>query len=190
MKMLARTWSALGISTSALTLLLAAGCVTSPTLQYPPFPDQTKRIEDPAKARVYVMRGGVNVFGGTGPVVVYGTDWAATGPVFDPSQKVVVPLMGVFPDNYRKSNERRRIGEVGAYSYICWETPPQLLSFQRVEGDTNTTYSVDMKAGNVYFLRASRRPGWVANKLIIEEIPEPEALSLLKDCKPPNSYRK
>jgi hypothetical protein len=38
----------------ALCALLLIGCAS--TIQYPPFADQTKTIEDPEKARIYVMR--------------------------------------------------------------------------------------------------------------------------------------
>ena len=64
-----------------LLLLLATGCAS--TKQFVPFPDQMVRIEDPNKARIYVIRpsivggaismeirDGVMIIGKTGPSVV------------------------------------------------------------------------------------------------------------------------
>ena len=183
MKLLRAIWSIV----LCLSPLLLAGCAQ--TLQYPPFPDQAKRIEDPAKARIYVLRSG-GAFGGEAPVVIFGSDWAATGPTFDPSQKVVLPLFGVVPENYNVNKAMRRVGELGPHSYICWETPPHPMAIQRVQGDNNSTYTLELKAGSVYYFRAHMRPGWIENKSVVEEIPEDQALKLLKECKPPNSYRK
>jgi len=169
-------------------LLLLAGCAS--TLQYPPFPDQSKRLEDPAKARIYVIRSSA-ILGGGEPVIFYGTDWAATGPVYDPHYNFpVVPEFGLSAGNYSKNVHSRRIGEIGPRSYICWETPPHPFPIERVEGDTNTIYTLDLKAGGVYYLRASARMGWTRDRFVIESISEQEALSLLKDCKPPKGYQK
>jgi hypothetical protein len=172
-----------------IAALLLTGCISRPTLQYPPFPDQTKKIQDPAKARIYVMRG-ANAIGGAESAMVYGFDWTATGPAYDPSRKFVVPQFGIVQDNYDKNKEVRRIGELGTHSYICWETPPHVMEFQRVEDDTNSNYTVDVQAGKVYYLRARMRAGWLKDKTILEELPEDEGLKLLKECKPPNAYRK
>jgi hypothetical protein len=177
----------LGVLGTCIAALLLTGCAS--TLQYPPFPDQAKRLEDPAKARIYVMRG-ASAFNEGAPAVVYGFDWTATGPTLDPSQKFVMPLFGVLPDNYDKNKEIRRIGEVGPHSYICWETPPHVMTIQRVQGDANSIYTIDVQPGNVYYLRARIRPGWVENKTVLEQLPEDQGLKLLKECKPPNSYRK
>ena len=50
--------------------------------------------------------------------------------------------------------------------------------------------AVDVQAGKVYYLRAHMRPGWLKDKTILEQLSEDEGLKLLKECKPPNSYRK
>jgi len=165
--------------------LFLTGCAA--TYQYPPFPDQAKKVEDPSKARIYVIRPAKVIMGGV-PLIFYGTDWAATGPVFDPDQKLILPLFGVLPDNYSKDVHLRRIGEIGPHSYICWETLPHVFLLQRIEGDAKTTFSIDLKAGNVYYFRASTRPGWIANKSIIEMVSEPEGLALLKGAHPPRDY--
>jgi hypothetical protein len=176
-----------GILGACIAALLLAGCAT--TLQYPPFPDQSAHIVDPAKARIYVMRG-ASAFGGGEPAVVYGFDWTASGPASDPSAKFIIPVFGIVQDNYDKNKEVRRVGELGPHSYICWETPPHVMAFQRVEGDTNSSYTIDVQAGKVYYLRAHMRPGWLKDKTILEQLSEDEGLKLLKACKPPNSYRK
>jgi hypothetical protein len=187
MKRLVGICSGIALPVCGLLLLFLTGCAQ--TLQYPPFPDQAKRIEDPAKARIYVLRSG-GAYGAAGPIVIFGSDRTATGPTFDPSQKFVEPLFGVLPDNYNVNKAMRRIGEVGPKSYICWETPPHSMAIQRVEGDSDSTYTIDLQAGSVYYFRAHVRPGWIENKFIVEEMPEDQALKLLKECKPPNSYRK
>jgi|SRR5215469_16558227 len=168
--------------------LLSGGCAT--TYQYPPFPDQSKRLEDPTKARIYVIRSSA-VLGGGEPVIFYGTDWAATGPIYDPHYNFpMVPEFGLSAGNINKNVQLRRIGEIGPKSYICWETTPHLFPIERVEGDTNSLYTLDLKPGGVYYLRASTRMGWTRDKFVIEEISEKEALSLLKNCKPPKGYQK
>ena len=179
----------LGFLGVCIAVLLLAGCATTTTLQYPPFPDQAKQIQDPAKARIYVMRG-PSVLGNAESSIIYGFDWTATGPAYDPSRKFIIPLFGIVEDNYDKNKEVRRIGELGTHSYICWETPPHVMEFQRVEGDTNSTYKIDVQAGKVYYLSAHMRAGWLKDKTVLEELPEDEGLKLLKECKPPNSYRK
>jgi len=62
----------------AICMALLAGCAS--TTQYVPFPDQSKRVEDPSKARIYVVRptafgaaisfsvrDGITAIGETGP---------------------------------------------------------------------------------------------------------------------------
>lgn len=166
--------------------LLLAGCVT--TCQYPPFPDQSKRVEDPTKARIYVVRSSA-VLGGGEPVIFSGTDSAATGPVYDPHYNFPFPQFGLTAGNY-KDLRLRRIGELGPKSYLCFEIPPRPFSIERIEGDTNSVYTLDLKAGNVYYLRASTRMGFVHDKSVIEKISDEEGLRILKECKPPQSYRK
>jgi len=78
MKMMRIFWRAILICTPCVAALLLAGCAA--TIQYPPFPDQAKKVEDPTKARIYLMRKekfygsavGINFFGS-------GSD-AAVGP--------------------------------------------------------------------------------------------------------------
>jgi hypothetical protein len=187
MKVVRRFYLGILLLVISATALLLSGCAS--TLQYPPFPDQAKRIEDPAKARVYLMRPGKIWLAGV-PLVFYGTDLEATGPVFDPSGKIIIPLFGMFPDNYSKNVRLRRIGEVGPGSYICWETPPHTFSLERVEGDTNSICSMDLQAGNVYYLRGSVHMGWVKSKSIVEILSEDKGQSILKNCKPPDRVTK
>jgi hypothetical protein len=165
------------VGNACAAALLLAGCAT--TLQYPPFPDQAKRVEDPAKARVYLIRPPGSVMGDA-PLVFYGNDWGATGPVFDPT---------LYSSHYDTARARE-VGEVGPASYICWETPPHEFRIQRIEGHTNSVYSTNLIAGNVYYLRATAHFSWTRPTSIVEMIPENEGLLLLKKCQPPNSYRK
>jgi hypothetical protein len=157
-------------------ILLLTGCAQ--TIQYPHFPDQAKKVEDPAKARIYLMRPGKMLFGGD-PLIFYGNDWEATGPVFDPT------IFG----NYSTAHSRQ-LGELGPGGYICWETPPHPLRMEGVEGHTNSIFTIHLEAGNVYYLRASSRPGLTRLKSAVELVPEKQGLALLKGCKPPNGYRK
>jgi hypothetical protein len=172
---------------AASAVLLLAGCAS--TYQYPPFPDQSKKIEDPAKARIYVIRSSA-VLGGAEPVIFYGADWAATGPVFDPHYNFPLPEFGLTAGNVSKDAHLRRIGEIGPKSFICWEAPPHEFRIERVEGDTNSIYTLDLKAGSIYYLRASTKMGLTRDKSVIEKISEEEALRLLKDCNPPKGYQK
>jgi hypothetical protein len=161
-----------------LALVLLTGCISSPTLQYPPFPNQAKRIDDPSKARVYVMRPGSYL--GEQPLIFYGEDWAATGPVFDPT---------LYSGHYDKAR-LRRIGEIGGGGYICWETPPHPFRIEKTEGETNSVFTLNLLAGNVYYLKATANMTWTRATSSIEVVPEEEGIRLLKQCKPPNSYRK
>lgn len=44
------------IVASVLAILVASGCSSRSTKQFVPLPDQTQRIDDPGKARIYVLR--------------------------------------------------------------------------------------------------------------------------------------
>jgi hypothetical protein len=169
-------WGAL--SACSFALLLLTGCISSQTLQYPPFPDQSKRIEDPSKARVYLMRPGNYL--GDQPLVFYGDDWAATGPVFDPT---------LYSGHYDTAH-LRRIGEIGGGGYICWETVPHPLILHKQEENTNSVFMLSLAAGSVYYLKATANMTWTRPISTIEVVPEEEGIKLLKECKPPNSYRK
>ena len=172
---------------AAAGMLFLTGCVS--TYQYPPFPDQAKKVEDPAKARIYVVRSSA-ILGGGEPVIFFGTDWAATGPIYDPHHNFPFPEFGLTAGNYNKDVHLRRIGEIGPNSYICWETPPHPFSIQGVEGNTDSIYTLDLKAGDVYFLRASTKMGLTHDKSVIEPISEEEGMRILKHCKPPQGYQK
>src|SRR3954470_20681504 len=94
-----------------LLSLLLTGCAR--TIQYPRFPDQTKTIEDPSKARLYVIR----------PAKFWGSmdsiRFTATGP------SALGPRIGGF----------RIAGELGPASYLCWETAPGSMLIQKHEGN-------------------------------------------------------
>jgi hypothetical protein len=162
---------------AGIAMLLLAGCAGT-SIQYPIFPDQSKRIEDPAKARVYVIRpkGGMNT---RTRFVFYGTGPAATGPKIEPRAWLSpVPLLGIFPENPTPDSPWRIIGEVASASYICWEEPPRVLEL----GDSKP---VNLMAGNVYYLRV-RAPAFSPLKL--DFINEEEGEALLKKCAPPGGY--
>jgi len=160
-----------------LAALLLAGCAGT-SIQYPPFPDQTKRIEDPAKARIYLVRppGGINA---QGRFIFYGIGPAATGPRVDPRQWLpAAPIFGVYPENPAPDSPWRTIGEIVAGSYLCWEEPPRVLKLR-------DTGPINLTAGNVYYLRI-RSPAFAALKL--EVISDEEGQALLKECRPPGGY--
>jgi hypothetical protein len=147
-------------------------------MQYPPFPDQAKRIEDPAKARVYLIRapGGVNA---QTRFVFYGTGPAAVGPKVDPREWLSpVPLFGIYPENPTPDSPWRMIGEVASGAYICWEEPPRVLELR-------DTGPVNLTAGNVYYLRV-KIPAFSVLK--IDQVNEEEGQALLKKSRPPDGY--
>ena len=141
------------------------------TIQYPPFPDQTKTIEDPAKARIYLLRSN-KFYGCAVGFILYGNSSAAAG-----------PRVGA-------KSQMRLIGEVGPGSYLCWEEEPHPFVLEKIRGDTNSLYSINLAAGTVYDLRADILFGWTTPKLALTRISEEEGSLLLKDCKPPDDYRK
>ena len=153
---------------AVVVVLLLASCAS--TLQYPPFPDQTRKVEDPSKARIYLIRK-EKVWGAGNKFLFYGGDSAAA----------VGPLVS--------QSHMRLIGEIGPGSYICWEEPPHPFRYHRVGGDPNTISTIDLVAGNVYFLRI-HAGGWLGDKAIVEILDEMEGQQLLKRCEPPNDYRK
>jgi len=167
------SWNSLTIAGRCIACvgaLLLAGCA-SRTLQYPPFPVQTKRVEDPTKARIYLVRP-VQALGAGSALTIR---FSATGSV----------ATGPKVDRYH-----RMVGEVTAGRYLCWEQPPSTLEIQRIERNADSIASLDLVAGNVYYLRASTLMGWRSPKSHIEIITEEEGLSLLKRCKPPNDYER
>jgi hypothetical protein len=162
---------------TGMAVLLLTGCAGT-SIQYPPFPDQTKTVEDPAKARVYLIRppGAIN---NHAKFVFYGTGPAATGPKVDPLQWLQpFPLFGIYPQNPTPDSPWRIIGEIAAGSYICWEEPPRVLELR-------DTGSINLTAGNVFYLRV-RTPAFSTLKLDV--INEEEGQALLKKCQPPGGY--
>jgi hypothetical protein len=170
-------------------MVIFSGCVNGPTRQYPKFPDQTKRVADPSMARVYLIRPkkGLNQ---QVPVNFYGNDSAAIGPRVDPvrESRPVIPQLGLFAQNPRANSRWRMIGQVAAGSYLCWEEPPHVFALQGIQGKTNSLFSLNLTAGNVYYLCAST-PGFWMPRSVIESISEEEGLALLKESKPPDDYR-
>jgi len=140
-----------------LCALLLAGCAS--TIQYPPFPDQTKTIEDPAKARIYVMR----------PAQAWNAHsiirLSATGPK--------MPGYGSIT------------GELGPGRYLCWEEPPGPFRIRRGPDDD---VRLELVAGHVYYLRASAGVDGMYSNPSFKVLNEEAGLSLLKRCKPPDSY--
>ena len=148
-------------------MVLLTGCASS--IQYPPFPDQSKKVEDASKARLYLIRparfwGAANIFR------YYETSPAAIGP--------------------RLGDRLRMIGEMSSGSYLCWESPPGLRVIQSSQGNPKTNVQLDLAAGNVYYFRASLRGGWSGPRPCINVISSDEGQRLLKKCKPPNNYVK
>lgn len=165
-----RTLRSLGRIVLCIAPLLLAGCAT--TLQYPPFPDQAKKVEDPGKARVYLIRK-EKFFGSAVGMRFLGSEpGIATGPMEGSHGKM------------------RIIGEVGPASYICWEQPPGPFSFAKIEDDPASMQTLNLEAGQVYYLRGYFHSGWTKVTARIEVIDEKEGRALLKYCKPPNDSRK
>ena len=152
---------------AALGVLLLAGCAS--TIQYPPFPDQTKKVEDPTKARIYLIRK-EKVWGAGNKFLFYGNGPAAVGPLTDRS-------------------DLRLIGELGPGSYLCWEEPPHPFRFHRVGGDSRSVFTIDLVAGNVYYLRA-HIGGLMGDRAMVDVLDEKEGQVLLKRCQPPKNYIK
>jgi len=171
---------------ACIATLLCTGCVHGRSIQYPPFPDQTKRIEDPSKARVYLIRapGGMNAQAGFN---FYGTGPAATGPKVDPKQWLpAIPQFGIYPQNPTPDSPWRMIGQVAAGSYLCWEEPPHVLTLPTYQHKTNGIVQLNLEAGHVYYLRATI-PDWPA-RAHVDIMDEEEAHELLKKCRPPSDY--
>jgi len=155
-------------SLGPLVILLAlSGCAS--TIQYPPFPDQTKRIEDPNKARIYLIR--PPAVGGQGVAIRY----------YENTPEAIGP---------RIARSSRMVGELGPGSYLCWEAHPGERSIQTVEGETNSINSFKLQAGEVYFFKISIRPGWTTARNVIEPIDEAKGRSILRKCNPPADYMK
>jgi hypothetical protein len=172
-----------------LSAFVLSGCVHIPTLQYPPFPDQSKKVEDPAKARIYLVRPAHDVNSQV-EFLFFGTTSSSTGPRLNPGpQEFAVPLLGIFPKNPAPETPWRLIGKVGPGSYLCWEELPRRFSLPPIKGETNNLSFIDLMPGNVYYLRAST-PGFWQPKSMIEIINEEDGQKLLSQCQPPDDYRK
>ncbi len=151
---------------AAIGMLFLGGCAS--TLQFPPFPDQTKKVEDPGKARIYVIRK-EKVFGAGEQFPIYGPDSTASGPRVS-------------------KGGSRLIGKVGPGSYICWEELPGAYPLQRVSRDPASVCTLDLVAGNVYYLRVHEN--WSGLKAVLDILDDKEGQRLLKKCEPPDAYRK
>jgi len=165
-----RTIRSFGRLILCLVPLLLVGCAG--TLQYPPFPDQTKKVEDSAKARIYVMRKEKFVGSAVG-IQFY-------GPASDVASG---PILG-------RSPKKRLIGEIGPASYICWEEPPGPFLFTTIENDPNSAETLNLEAGHVYYLRLYFHTGWTTATIRAKVLDEKEGQQMLKHCNPPNDYRK
>ena len=165
--------------------MLMAGCAGK-TIQYPPFPDQAKKVEDPTKARVYLIRtGGMN---GQTRFIFYGTGPAATGPKVAPGQWVpAVPQFGLYPQNPTPESPWRMIGEVSSGAYLCWEEPPRVLKVPLQEGKSYGITNLNLMAGNVYYLDATT-PGFWGPTANVQIMSDEEGQALLKHCRPPDGY--
>lgn len=154
---------------TAVGALLLAGCAS--TIQYPPFPDQTKTVENPAKARIYLIRK-EKIFGYGVGIEFYGST----------SEVAVGPRVG--------AGGMRLVGQVGPGSYLCWEESPHPFVFQRIERDTNSITSLPLSAGSVYYLRAYLHSGWIKTTSRIDILNEKDGQAMLKKCQPPDEFRK
>ena len=163
-------WGGIALPVWGLALLFLTGCAQ--TLQYPPFPDQAKRVEDPAKARIYLIRK-EKVFGSAVGLQFYGSEPDAA----------VGPLAGA-------GSKMRLIGEVGPGSYLCWEESPRAFKYSKIEHDRDSVETINLKAGNVYYLRAYLHSGWTTVTARVKQIDEKEGQELLKHCEPPKDYLK
>lgn len=162
---------------TCLAALLPAGCaapkfLSATTVQYPPFPDQTKTVEDPTKARIYLMRKEKFVAAAAG-IQFYGSEpEVATGP------------------KWGASNRMRLIGEVGPGSYLCWEETPHAFRLQMDSGNVKSTNTLDLKAGEVYYLRTYFHNGFADFSVRAVMLDEKAGQKMLKHLQPPNDYRK
>jgi hypothetical protein len=146
------------------TALFLAGCAS--TKQYAPLPDQTKRVQDPTKARIYLIR----------PARVLGYavsfQFSATGP------EATGPYV---------SKSFRMVGELGPGRYLCWERSPGPMEMNLDERNPNHVFMVHLEAGKVYYLRAFIRGGWGPPRGAVELLTNEKGESLLKQCKPPEA---
>jgi hypothetical protein len=145
--------------------------MSAPTYQHAPFSNQAKTIDDPTKARIYLMRKEKFVGASVG-VQFYGSGPDATGP-----QMI-------------NSDRFHLIGEVGPDSYICWEETPRPFRLELNIRDAKSFQSIDLQAGHVYYLQAYLHTGWSAPSSRICILTEKEGQEMLKGCRPPSAYRK
>ena len=171
-----------------VSAFVLSGCVHVPSLQYPPFPDQSKKVEDPAKARIYLIRP-AHELNSQVQFLFFGTTPSSTGPSINPEPQIAEPLLGMFPKNPTVKTQWRLIGKLGPGSYLCWEELPHQFSLPHTKGGTNKPSFIDLTPGNVYYLRASI-PGLWQTRSAVEIINEEEGQKLLKECQPPDDYRK
>jgi len=143
---------------------MVAGCAH--TTQFASMPDQSKAVENPAKARIYLVRT-AKVFGDGVGIQFYMT---GSGSV------------GAFGEN-----SSRFVGEIGPGHYLCWEVTPGIIKLNLVQGDPKSAVELKVDAGQTWYLRAYIRAGLIAPKAAIDVVPEAEGKALLKRCKPPNT---
>lgn len=156
------------IQTAVLCIgcLVFTGCETA--YQYPRFPDQSKRVEDPTKARMYVIRPAK--FWGAGGTIRYGSNRSE----------------GVGP---RMPGGLRMVGELGAGSYLCWEEAPGISRILAVEDEPESAFEINASADTVHYIRADVHSGWWRNRVVLKQITSAEGVALLKDCRPPRAYQ-
>lgn len=166
-----KAWRKNLVGVLCLSALMLGGCeapkfMRAPTYQYPPLPDQTKTVEDPTKARIYLMRK-EKVFGAGVGVQFYATAPDTMGPDMEGSSKYHL------------------VGEVGPDSFICWEEAPQPFGLELSSGDIKSFQKIDLQAGHVYYLQAYLHTGWVRTIPRIRILTEKEGQEMLKGCRPP-----
>jgi len=142
--------------------LLMTGCAS--TSQSTDIPDQTRQIQDPAKARIYLMRG--TKFWGNGDAIQLALV----------DKHAEARQVGYTPD---------LLGELGPGHYLCVENLPGIVVITTVQANPDTDVTLKLVAGHVYYVRLSVGAGFDGPTAVLKTVSEEEGRSLLKHCKPP-----
>ncbi len=76
-----------------------------------------------------------------------------------------------------------KMGVLGPDSFLCWEREPGLIEIS-VKSENLSKVSLDVEAGNVYYIKANVQMGVLKARVKLETLDENTGSELVGKCKP------
>jgi hypothetical protein len=93
--------------------------------------------------------------------------------------------LGIFSDI---TDDGQPVGCTARQGFLCWERVPGSATIAAKTDNTNSL-TLDVQAGEVYYILQTLHFGWIETDNTLELIDEQKAKDVLKKCKPPFDYQ-